>query len=88
MKPVKFPGCNTIFGKDQPQYLPLPAMVVEHEPDNPDNKEVTVISCYEFSDKDIEDINNNRRIYLAQYIPNGEPLQPQRVTTNLSDLFT
>lgn len=25
MKPIKFPGCNVEFGKDQKEYLPLPS---------------------------------------------------------------
>nr|UVY42675.1 MAG: hypothetical protein [Bacteriophage sp.] len=26
MKPVEFPGVNVVFAKDQPEYMPLPAM--------------------------------------------------------------
>lgn len=26
MKPVEFPGVNVVFAKDQPEYIPLPAM--------------------------------------------------------------
>ena len=28
MKPVEFPGVNVIFAKDQPEYMPLPAMKI------------------------------------------------------------
>lgn len=28
MKPVEFPGVNVVFAKDQPEYVPLPAMKV------------------------------------------------------------
>jgi hypothetical protein len=87
MKPVDFPGANAIFGKEQPQYLPLPAMFFEHEPDNPDNKEATVITCWELDDADVEAILKNRRVYVSQYMPDGGPLQPQCATTDLSHLF-
>ena len=32
MKPVEFPGVNVVFAKDQPEYVPLPAMKVPNDP--------------------------------------------------------
>ena len=32
MKPVEFPGVNVVFAKDQPEYVPLPAMKVPDDP--------------------------------------------------------
>lgn len=32
MKPVEFPGVNVVFAKDQPEYIPLPAMKVQNAP--------------------------------------------------------
>jgi hypothetical protein len=32
MKPVEFPGVNVVFAKDQPEYMPLPAMKIHNDP--------------------------------------------------------
>lgn len=32
MKPVEFPGVNVVFAKDQPEYMPLPAMKIPNDP--------------------------------------------------------
>ena len=32
MKPVEFAGVNVVFAKDQPEYVPLPAMKVPNDP--------------------------------------------------------
>lgn len=32
MKPIEFPGVNVVFAKDQPEYMPLPAMKIPNDP--------------------------------------------------------
>ena len=77
MKPVEFPGHNVVFAKDQPEYLPLPALRVP-------GPEGEVITCWELSDEELEEIKRTKRIYLSQWTFNN-PLQPIRMTTELSD---
>ena len=77
MKPVEFPGHNVVFAKDQPEYLPLPALRVP-------GPEGEVITCWELSDEELEEIKRTKRIYLSQWTFNN-PLQPIRMTTDLSD---
>ena len=68
MKPVEFEGHNTVFAKDQPEYLPLPALALK------ENGEV--ITCWEFTDEEVVEIVRTKRIYWSQYTF-GNPLQPQ-----------
>lgn len=35
MKPIEFPGVNVVFAKDQPEYMPLPAMRKEKKDGTP-----------------------------------------------------
>lgn len=66
MKPIEFPGHNVVFAKDQPEYQPLPALRM------PDGE---VITCWEISDEELEEIVKTKRIYLSQLTFN-QPLQP------------
>lgn len=75
MNPIEFKGSNFIFGKDQPQYRPLPAMVTG---------DGFVISCWELSEEEIETIIKEKRLYLKQLCYN-QPLQPVLLTTDLSE---
>ena len=75
MKPVDFPGSNTVFAANQPPYLPLPALLTR-------DSEGRVISCWELDDADIADILKTRRIYVHQ-LTFGNLLQPQAVTTGM-----
>lgn len=78
MKPVEFPGCNVIFAKDQPEYLPLPAIKCSGD-------EGRVISCWELTDEEIAIVSKTKRIYLNQLTFN-ELLQPQRLQVELDDI--
>jgi hypothetical protein len=78
MKPKIFHGHNIVFGKDQPQYQPLPALRM------PDGE---VITCWELTDDEIERISKNKCIYLSQLTFNG-PLQPIMLMAELSDSIT
>lgn len=75
MIPVKFPGYNIVFGEDQPEYQPLPALRLS---------DGTVITCWQLSDIDINDILKTRRFYLKQ-LTFGQQLQPILPMTDLSD---
>jgi hypothetical protein len=75
MKAIKFTGCNVVYGANQPEYLPLPAMKM------PDGE---VITCWELSDEEIEVIRKNKCIYFSQLTFNSS-LQPVRAMVELSD---
>jgi hypothetical protein len=75
MKPTSFPGQNVIFGKDQPEYSPLPALRL------PDGE---VITCWELTDADLETIQSTKRIYLSQLTFN-QSLQPIKLMSGLDD---
>lgn len=75
MKPIEFKGQNIVFAKDQKEYLPLPAMKL------PDGN---VITCWEFTDEEIEQIVKNKKMYISQLTFNL-PLQPILPMVDLSD---
>jgi hypothetical protein len=77
MKPVPFPGQNTVFGESQPEYQPLPALKMP-------TADGEVITCWEVTDDDLEIIQKTRRIYLSQLTFKGK-LQPVMLMTDLSD---
>lgn len=75
MKPVEFKGQNVVFGQDQPEYQPLPALRM------PDGE---VITCWEMTDEQLQEVIRTKRVYLKQLTFNG-PLQPVMVLADLSD---
>jgi hypothetical protein len=68
MKPICFKGCNCIYAKDQPEYLPL------HVHKKLDGE---VISCWEFNWRDRLKILFGAKLYWHQLTFN-KPLQPVR----------
>ncbi len=75
MRPVEFTGQNVILAKDQPEYTPLPAMLM------PDG---LVITCWELSEEEKAEIAETGKIYLQQLTFN-QPLQPVLLLANLAD---
>lgn len=72
MSPVSFEGQNTVFGAEQPEYLPLPAHVDTLVPEG------TVTTCWQLSPEDMASLAaNGGRIWLQQ-LSFGMALQPQR----------
>lgn len=69
MNPVEFKGSNIVFGKDQPQYKPLPALVLE---------DGQVITCWELSDEEVQEIVKNRKLYINQmtFLRDLQPILP------------
>lgn len=68
MTPIDFPGANTTFAKNQPEYLPLPAMREE---------DGTVTTCWQLTEEEIIDLVRTRKLYISIMTFN-EPLQPIR----------
>ena len=77
MKAIEFPGCNTLIGKDQPQYLPLPAMDLG----GPTGEKII---CFELTDEEIETLKKTKRLYYSQWTF-GHNFHPMKITTNLED---
>lgn len=59
MKPVEFPGVNVVFAKDQPEYVPLPAMKV------PDDPQGLIITKWELSPDELKRIQETGTIHLS-----------------------
>lgn len=78
MKPIEFKEQNVDYGKDQKEYLPLPALKLE---------DGTVVSCWKLSWKEVIKLLFTRKVWLAMLTFN-EPLQPTFLTINKKDLFT
>lgn len=66
MLPIEFEGQNVIYGKDQKEYLPLPAYV---------SNDGIATSCWEFTDEEIETLVKTKRMYISQMTFN-QPLMP------------
>lgn len=66
MIPIEFEGMNAIFGKNQPEYLPLPARI---------GKDGDVLSCWKLSPEEIQMIVKTGVIWISQLTFN-DSLQP------------
>ena len=80
MKAVEFVGQNTVFAKDQPEYLPLPALKV-------DNKEGEVITCWKLSFGERLKVLFTGNIWLSLLTFN-KPLTPIFMTTDRKEMFS
>lgn len=58
MKPITFEHSNVVFGKDQKGVQPLPAWAQLTPP-------AEVVSCWELSEEEVEEIVKNRRIFIS-----------------------
>lgn len=79
MKPIEFPEQNVVFAKNQPEYNPLPAHIV-------DEPEGRVIFCYELS------FRERIRVFLTgklwgSLMTFNKPLTPSFFSTKKSDFF-
>lgn len=77
MKPINFKEQNVVYAKDQPEYMPLPALKFE---------DGTVVSCWKLSWREILKIIFTRKIWLG-ILTFNKPLQPTFITVNKSDLL-
>ena len=66
MNPIGFDQVNTVFGKNQPEYQPLPAYATKDE----------VISCWQLTWREALKLVFTRRLWLRQ-LTFGSTLQPQ-----------
>lgn len=76
MKNIKFEGCNVVYGKGQPQYIPLHAQKAGN----------VTITCYKLSFKERLKVLFTGVIWLGQ-MNFDKPLQPQLPSVNKNDLI-
>lgn len=79
MIPIKFPGHNIVYAKDQPQYLPLPALKI-------DSPRGEVISCWKMTFRERLKVLFTGKIWLSMWSFN-KPLTPCLLTTDVEDLI-
>lgn len=79
MKPVEFPEQNTVYAKDQPEYIPLPAFK-----DN--GPEGAVISCWQLSFKERIRLLFTGKLWVSLWSFH-KPLTPSLFTTKKSDVL-
>ena len=77
MRPVEFPGANAVYGKDQPEYNPLPSMR------SSDGSQVC--SCWGLNLRERLRVLFTGRVYLT-LLTFGQPLQPQLMTVEPPEL--
>lgn len=59
MEPIEFEGCNVIYAKDQPEYIPLPAKKTE---------DGTVTTCWKLSADELAQIQETGRHCLSKIL--------------------
>lgn len=69
MTPIEFPEHNTVFAKDQPEYLPLPAHLV----DEPEGRAIT---CWKLTWPERIKVLLHGKFWFSQ-MTFKHPLQPQ-----------
>lgn len=69
MRPLKFKGCNIVYGATQKEYQPLPAerrgMVETGE----------ILTCWELDPEELEIVKKTGKVWLS-VLTFGQPLQP------------
>ncbi len=71
MQAVEFEGQTHVLGKDQDEYLDLPAKIGLTE-----NVEFT--TCWKMTDEEFEIFKKTRKVYMTQ-LTFGKPYQPVRM---------
>ncbi len=79
MKPISFKHQNTVFAKDQPEYMPLPALKL-------DTPEGEVISCWSLSFRERLILLITGRVWLSLMSFN-KPLTPSFLAVKRSEVF-
>lgn len=78
MKPVEFPGVNVVFAKDQPEYMPLPAMKIPNDPQG------LIITKWQLSPEELERVKETGTIHLSMLTFN-QPLQTRIVNRRFTN---
>ena len=78
MKPIEFKEQNVVYGKDQPEYMPLPALKFD---------DGAVVTCWKLSWKEVIKLVFTRKVWHSMLTFN-KPLQPTLLTIDKGELFT
>lgn len=79
MKPIQFPEANITFGKDQPEYQPLPAF-------RANTPQGEVVTCWKFTFWERLRILFGGKLWL-HLLTFNQPLTPSFMTTKKSDVL-
>ena len=80
MKPVEFKHQNVVFAKDQPEYQPLPALII----DSPTGE---VVSCWKLSFKERIKVLIFGRVWMSLMSFN-KPLTPSYLAVNRKEVYS
>ena len=81
MKAVEPKLRNIMLGKDQEEYITLPAYMRSYVPSTP------VITKWEFSDEEVQEIVKNKTIYYSQFT-GGNRFHPVLLSVHEADVYT
>ena len=80
MKAVEFKHHNIVFAKDQPEYLPLPALKI-------DSPQGEIVSCWKLSFKERIKVLFLGNVWLSLMMFN-KPLTPSYMSVNRKDVYS
>lgn len=80
MKPVEFKHQNIVFAKDQPEYQPLPALII-------DSPKGEVVSCWRLSFKERIQVLIFGRVWMSLMSFN-KPLTPSYLAVNRKEVYS
>lgn len=80
MKPIEFKDQNTVYAKDQPEYMPLPALKI-------DGWEGHVVSCWKMSLKERIKVLFTGKVWL-NLMSFNKPLTPSYMSVNRKDVYS
>lgn len=87
MKFIEFPQMNTVIANDQPQYLPIPALVVEDEITGERAENGQIVAMVQFENDEMEElIKNGGKLYFS-LLTFGQPMQPVFMTPFEDQIF-
>lgn len=79
MQPLKFEGCDIVYGATQEEYQPLPAERVGR----PEIGQIN--TCWELSPEELEIVKKTGKIWLS-VLTFGQPLQPILLSAEKPDI--
>ena len=80
MKPIEFKHQNVVFAKDQPEYMPLPALRLN-------TPQGEVISCWKMSARERIKVLFTGKIWVS-LISFNNPLTPSYLTVNRKEVYS
>lgn len=80
MKPVEFKHQNSVFAKDQPEYIPLPALKI-------DSPRGEVVSCWKMSFSERLKVIFTGMVWMS-LVSFNRPLTPSYLSVNRKDVYS